>query len=655
VPQRFGNDVDPRERLPVAWYAPPVLWQAGQELVQSQTFLRNLDRRESFSPVLAPIDLSARDDGALWLDFIADTGDGGRSTSAVARAALAARLSAADADGRRLDFPEADVLLLGGDLAYPGASSAVYQYRLLEPFTLALDPNSRFAQSAPRVQKVVAAIPQNHDWFDSASTFCRYFVAQDRGDFLGARTPQRQTYFAMRLPHRFWVLGFDWALTGDLDRQQFEAFRALLDSTRDDGIRSGDELLLIYPEPYWTRALGDGASDGYPCRYQRLEALFEAQGAHIGARLAGDLHHYRRETLEADRGGPTHLVTCGTGGAFLHPTHTRDVAARKVLDRGEEARAVDPELRHRVRVGTGDASCGAEFAPQLAWPAPATTRALAWRNVFALFILRFARAPWRQGLKASAIDLWQSNLAFALALGVLYGINAYVNSFVFSRSFEPDGFAPMEQLGFLDGAIRWLRAMVFSPLGTGVNLAMIAACVRIAWEGPAHWSGRLLSGFLHAMAHGFAIFALYWAAAHAYAPWLASLGTIATLTGGLALWSTVAVAGVAVGGLLFGLYLALMSAVFGQLPNNAFGSLALERFKGFLRMRLTAAGLEVSMLGTERVDEAAIEWRVIDRFVVGAGRAAPAAQNGSFSSSEPGSVTSSGQSDSNISIPVRSS
>jgi hypothetical protein len=284
-----------------------------------------------------------------------------------------------------------------------------------------------------------------------------------------------------------------------------------------------------------------------------------------------------------------------------------------VLDRAPEGGAIDSEMRHRVRVGRGARGEGVAFAAQATWPAPAITRALSWRNLWALFTLRFTRAPWRQGLAASLLDLWHSNLAFALALGLLYGINAYVNSFVFTRSFEPDGFKPMQELAFGEGAILWLTAMVFSPLATGINLAMMAGCVRIAWEGPARWWWRVAGGVVHAMTHGFLIFALYWAAAHGLAPWLGAFGPRATLTGGLALWSLVALAGVVVGGALFGLYLALMSGVFGQLPNNAFGSLAIEGYKGFLRMRLDAAGLEVLMLGTDRVVPAP-SWRVIDRF-----------------------------------------
>ena len=32
IPRRFGTEVPPHERPPVAWYAPPVLLQAGEEL-----------------------------------------------------------------------------------------------------------------------------------------------------------------------------------------------------------------------------------------------------------------------------------------------------------------------------------------------------------------------------------------------------------------------------------------------------------------------------------------------------------------------------------------------------------------------------------------------------------------------------------------------
>ena len=634
--RQFGSNVPPDQRRPVAWYAPGVLWQAGRELVQSVNFQRNLDRRETFPPGLSAIDLADRPatvEQPLWIDFLSDTGDGGNATFTVAQALLARELAATDAQGQTLHLPEGELLLLGGDLAYPGASPQEYQYRFIEMLAMAQDPASRYGLADGQPRKFIAAIPQNHDWFDSASTFCRYFVSYDKGAVIGARTPQRQTWFASRLPHGWWVLGLDFALAGDIDRQQFEGFAELLLPERDQGIRPGDDVLLIYPEPYWTRPLGDGADPGYPHRYQRLEALIEARGARIRLRLAGDLHHYSRESLPADplTGLDSHLITCGVGGAFLHPTHSQDVLARKGLSRQPEPQAASDDLGRRVRVGqltggAGDPEAALHLQRQCTWQAPEQTRRMAWRNLWALFSLRFSQPPWRLGLWPSLQELWNSNVGFALCLGVLYGFNAYVNSGVFSASYAADGFAPMAQLPFGQAALLWLKAMVFSPFASFINLFMLAGCVRIAWEGPGAPAGRLLGGLAHGMAHGFLIFALYWLAwqgLQALWPLAGPASILGSTLQALVSWLLVGCMGVTVGGLLFGSYLAVACACFGQLPNNAFGSLAIDSHKGFLRMRLTPEGLTLYLLGIERMPRrrSALEpvprgWRVIDQLLL---------------------------------------
>lgn len=357
----FGTQETPQRRRPVAWYAPPVLWQAARELLQSASFQRNLDRRDTFPADLQPLDFSDRAASQaqpFWFDFMSDTGDGGSATFSVAQALLKPELQLEDPQtGEMLTLPEGELLVLGGDLAYPGAGAQAYQYRFIEPLALARDAGSRFVPQgqggATSARKFIAAIPQNHDWFDSASTFCRYFVDHDKGAVNGARTPQRQTWFAARLPQGFWLLAMDFALVGDLDRRQFEGFLDLLRPGQASGIRAGDDVILIYPEPVWTRPLGDGASPGYPKRYQRLEAALEAAGARIRLRLAGDLHHYARETLACDplTQRDSHLVTCGVGGAFAHPTHCADVQTPKVMSRQAEAHAASADLQSRVRVG----------------------------------------------------------------------------------------------------------------------------------------------------------------------------------------------------------------------------------------------------------------------------------------------------------------
>jgi hypothetical protein len=299
---RFGLDVAPHARRPVAWYAPAVLWQAARKLLAAQQFATHLDRRETFPPDLRPIDFSADPCSAstpFWFDFASDTGDGGDATVAVAQGLLAPAMrgtQAVDEAGQAL--PQGRLLILGGDLAYPGSGRMDYQYRFIEPLDQALawaqrqagagrwrhaPDQARLGQPIEADDKVVVAIPQNHDWAVSASVFCRYFVNYDSGAVLGARAPQRQTWFALKLPRQWWVLGMDFALEGDLDRTQYEGFKSLL----GQGLGPGSQVVLVYPEPYWTRPLGDRAPEGYPKRYQRLEAQLLAAGAHIRLRLAG--------------------------------------------------------------------------------------------------------------------------------------------------------------------------------------------------------------------------------------------------------------------------------------------------------------------------------------------------------------------------------
>jgi hypothetical protein len=86
-------------------------------------------------------------------------------------------------------------------------------------------------------------------------------------------------------------------------------------------------------------------------------------------------------------------------------------------------------------------------------------------------------------------------------------------------------------------------------------------------------------------------------------------------------------------GLVFGLFLALMSALAGRIVNNGSSALSIEDYKGFLRCRLGADGIEAFMLGCDQVprrwlpaahddrpywhaapEQPAERWKVVDRF-----------------------------------------
>lgn len=613
--------VPPGAIRPVAWYSPTVLWRAALELSQSGSFQRNLDRRELLSAPFDVIDLEgARDaDESFAFDFLADTGDGGDAAFAVASGVFADELVLRDGS----KTSESPLLVLGGDLAYPGASPQEYQRRLLEPFKAARRMYPRDAA------KDVLAIPQNHDWFDSVSTFCRYFVNDARSSFLHAATPQKHTYFAARLPHRWWILGLDFAATGDLDRMQFDRFVGLIDAHAEtaDKIRAGDSVILVVPRPYWTDLADDQTDDGYPRRHQRLEGLIEAAGASIRLRLSGDLHHYVRELAHPDTqatpmdprmnatfGPETRLlVTCGTGGAFTHATHTDEVVATKVL-REDVYDETLQELRKTIVVGRTRDRPRTEHA-RLAWPDRRASRGLSLQAIFSIFRAKARRAPPQPSFCQRLIDLWESNLSLIPVLGAVYAFAAY-SYWTFEPAFVEEPV--VHPLAFKATAKTLLFGMYEHPMDGLASLAIVISCMVLGREGAGRSGWKFLGGALHGFAHLYGVF-LAW--------WLATSAMRAALPGNAAspyLAMTLAVPlGGAIGALVLGSYLTIACRGFGQMTNNAFGAIAHEGYKGFMRFRITKDELRGTMLGVEEIPRtdgatkpAPRSWEIVDEFTL---------------------------------------
>ncbi|KAM3366653.1 hypothetical protein ACQJBY_015806 [Aegilops geniculata] len=176
----------------------------------------------------------------LWFDFVADTGDGGNSSYTVAR--LLAQPSIQTVIGGSMHtLPRGNLLVIGGDLAYPNPSSFTYERRFFGPFEYAMQPPrwykaEHIAVDKPEVPPGVSKmkkydgpqcfiIPGNHDWFDGLNTFMRYICHKSwlGGWFL----PQRKSYFALQLPKGWWIFGLDLALHGDIDVYQFKFFAEL--------------------------------------------------------------------------------------------------------------------------------------------------------------------------------------------------------------------------------------------------------------------------------------------------------------------------------------------------------------------------------------------------------------------------------------------
>jgi hypothetical protein len=303
----------------VGWYDPMQLIRTGVDVLISSIFGQYADRRTagrrggSGADAATPYDFTVDDAGELrselWLDYVSDLGDGWHSTYNVAYAVTRSSLSLPDAsaNGASLELPRADVMIFGGDQVYPVASRALYQDRLVRPYEAALRDSE-----APHPH--LFAVPGNHDWYDNLVAFTSLFCSGRW--FAGWRTQQRRSYFALKLPHNWWLIGADVQLASDIDMPQLEYFKAVAEQMGPD-----DRVILCVPEPHWIYAQAYGKYDDN-CNESNLafleERVFQRKTCVC---LAGDLHHYRRH---ADRAG-AQKITCGGGGAFLYPTHGEDV------------------------------------------------------------------------------------------------------------------------------------------------------------------------------------------------------------------------------------------------------------------------------------------------------------------------------------------
>src|SRR5215467_7708628 len=103
----------------------------------------------------------------VWIDFVADTGDDHDVSLAVGNM-LFSEYSLSGDETRIL--PRGDVLLFGGDTAYPAATANELQRRLLQPW------NSLLRQKKPGQRpRVLLGIPGNHDWYAGLDGFGRLF------------------------------------------------------------------------------------------------------------------------------------------------------------------------------------------------------------------------------------------------------------------------------------------------------------------------------------------------------------------------------------------------------------------------------------------------------------------------------------------------
>ncbi len=106
----------------------------------------------------------------LWIDFVADTGDDRDTSEAVGRM-LAGRYTVSCSDGP-VTLPRGDILLFGGDIAYPVATADEIHRRLTQPWNRAFREAAKQQRTSRRL---LLGVPGNHDWYDGLDGFGRLF------------------------------------------------------------------------------------------------------------------------------------------------------------------------------------------------------------------------------------------------------------------------------------------------------------------------------------------------------------------------------------------------------------------------------------------------------------------------------------------------
>ncbi|WP_282417298.1 hypothetical protein [Polyangium sp. 15x6] len=270
----------------------------------------------------------------VWIDFIADTGDCVSVSQEVARLVFETyEVEAPDKPGETLLLPRGDILLFGGDTAYPVATELEIHNRVIVPFSRVLE---EVRDGKPRV---LLGVPGNHDWYAGLDGFGRMF-RERRGtvDLVGKSAPnevvrfaqighfiqwveafrigryvskrstlpldgyvpvQDASYFALRLAPGLDLWGADRQLRA-VDFEQRAFFASLRTENRG--------LLLTLADPAYAflepNPAGQHIVDALDLRLEDDAVLV----------LTGDTHHYCREQI-----GKTCHVIAGGGGAFLHP------------------------------------------------------------------------------------------------------------------------------------------------------------------------------------------------------------------------------------------------------------------------------------------------------------------------------------------------
>jgi hypothetical protein len=585
---------DKKDKM-IDWFDPRELARTGLQSLLSGVFGAYADKREVQAALVgvssrepsgeAPqqemrYDADHSTKSEIWIDFVADLGDGFDSTYTVARLLALPRLRfRSDRQPAQANEPAAHelqraaLLILGGDQVYPAAKREEYRDRFEQPYRAAL-PAELDENGIPDLY----AIPGNHDWYDGLTSFMRLFC-QDRW-IGGWRTRQKRSYFALRLPHKWWLWGIDIQLNADIDQPQMDYFKRIARDPEFDG----SKVILCTGQPSWTEQVKSREESDDRLEYLRTTTAYQnlgmfermvisESGAGAVLTLTGDLHHYCRYESED---GSLHKITAGGGGAYLYGTH--GMPDKIYLD--DSASDDNPPITHK-RAGA-------------AFPDFKTSKRIA--------------------LKALAFPFYAK--WFALMLGCVYLVNSWILQSASKKwgvTFLGEALSRELSLAGLWQVLKDFGEVLAHSPSACLFFALLVVGLWAFADGTGF--GKFARGVIHGLTHVFANVVLMWLAVLLNfrilkGPLARSLPDFSTTAENIVddfrqtlLFSVeMVVAGSLVAGVLFGAYLAIHARWFKLHINEAFLCQAIPDYKNFLRLHIDPSGaLRVYPIGIESV------------------------------------------------------
>ncbi|MDQ4096729.1 MAG: metallophosphoesterase, partial [Actinomycetota bacterium] len=384
------------------------------------------------------------------------------------------------------------------------------------------------------------ALPGNHDWYDGLTSFLRVFCQKDWVG--GWKTHQSRSYFALQLPHRWWLWGIDIQFDSYIDQPQLDYFDLVVGPM----VQPGDSIILCSAKPTWVKSNRNRPEDYVNLDYFDRK-IIRKRGAEARLFLTGDTHHYAR--YEQEDGG-RQLVTAGGGGAYLSATH--DLPERLEL----------PPSQSRD---------------------PGKTRPPTYYRLAETFPSR----ETSRRLKRRVITLPFTNTGFWALMGLVHMLFGWMAAGALSGG----GVAISERLsnrsigGLLD-------AVAHSPIAVGAAIATVLALVSFTQEPSPR--RRWVIGSLHGVVQLVMVVVTIRLAAVA----MAGIDGIAYWLGYFAI---LAVPGGLLGSLVLALYL-IVADHWSCNSNELFASQRIQDYKNFLRLHLAEDGtLTVYPVGVEKV------------------------------------------------------